>query len=68
MKTALVLEGGAKRGIYTAGVLDVLLENGIMTDGVLGVSAGAIHGCSYVARRRVGASGTISSMAAITAL
>lgn len=36
MKTALVLEGGAKRGIYTAGVLDVLLENGIMTDGVLG--------------------------------
>ena len=54
MKTALVLEGGAKRGIYTAGVLDVLLENGIMTDGVLGVSAGA--------------SGTISSMAAITAL
>ena len=65
MKTALVLEGGAKRGIYTAGVLDVLLENGIMTDGVLGVSAGAIrmlHG------RRVGASGTISSMAAITVL
>lgn len=50
-ETALVLEGGAKRGIYTAGVLDVLLENGIMTDGVLGVSAGAIHGCSYVARQ-----------------
>ena len=51
MKTSLVLEGGAKRGIYTAGVLDVLLENGIMTDGVLGVSAGAIHGCSYVAKQ-----------------
>lgn len=51
MKTALVLEGGAKRGIYTAGVLDVLLENGIMTDGVLGISAGAIHGCSYVAKQ-----------------
>lgn len=49
MKTGLVLEGGGKRGIYTAGVLDVLLENGIMTDGVIGVSAGAIHGCSYVA-------------------
>ncbi len=47
MKTGLVLEGGAKRGIYTAGVLDVLLENGIITDGVVGVSAGAIHGCSY---------------------
>ena len=47
MKTCLVLEGGAKRGIYTAGVLDVLLENNIITDGVIGVSAGAIHGCSY---------------------
>ena len=47
MKSCLVLEGGAKRGIYTAGVLDVLLENNIITDGVIGVSAGAIHGCSY---------------------
>ncbi len=47
MKSALVLEGGAKRGIYTAGVLDVLLESEILTDGVFGVSAGAIHGCSY---------------------
>ena len=47
MKSALVLEGGAKRGIYTAGVLDVLLENKILTDAVFGVSAGAIHGCSY---------------------
>ncbi len=49
MKTGLVLEGGAMRGIYTAGVLDVLMENGIEVDGVLGVSAGAIHGCTYVA-------------------
>ena len=47
MKIGLVLEGGAKRGIYTAGVLDVLLENGLIADGVIGVSAGAIHGCSY---------------------
>ena len=47
MKTGLVLEGGAKRGIYTAGVLDVLLENEIIADGIVGVSAGAIHGCSY---------------------
>lgn len=52
MKTGLVLEGGAKRGIYTAGVLDVLLENNILTDGVIGVSAGAIHGCSYVALQK----------------
>lgn len=49
MKTGLVLEGGAKRGIYTAGVLDVFLENEIVVDGVIGVSAGAIHGCSFVA-------------------
>ncbi len=46
--TGLVLEGGGMRGIYTAGVLDVFLEHGIAFDGVLGVSAGAIHGCSYV--------------------
>ena len=51
MPTALVLEGGAKRGIYTAGVLDVLLENGILTDAVFGVSAGAIHGCTYAAQQ-----------------
>ena len=51
MSSCLVLEGGAKRGIYTAGVLDVFLENGIMTDGVIGVSAGAIHGCSYVSKQ-----------------
>lgn len=48
MKTGLVLEGGAMRGIYTAGVLDVFMEEGIQVDGVAGVSAGAIHGASYV--------------------
>ena len=41
MKTGLVLEGGGLRGIYTAGVLDVFLENGIAFDGVIGVSQGA---------------------------
>lgn len=51
MKTALVLEGGAMRGIYTAGVLDVFMDNNIEFDGVIGVSAGAIHGCSYVAKQ-----------------
>lgn len=51
MKTGLVLEGGAKRGIYTAGVLDVFLEHGIRFDGVIGVSAGAIHGCSFVSEQ-----------------
>lgn len=48
MTSSLVLEGGAKRGIYTAGVLDVFLEHNIFPDAVFGVSAGAIHGCSYV--------------------
>lgn len=48
MATGLVLEGGAHRAIYTAGVLDVLTENKIHFDGVIGVSAGAIHGCSFV--------------------
>ncbi|MDO5539625.1 MAG: patatin family protein [Eubacteriales bacterium] len=52
MKTGLILEGGAMRGIYTAGVLDVFLENNIFVDGVIGVSAGAIHGCSYVSKQR----------------
>ena len=51
-KTGLVLEGGGQRGIYTAGVLDVFMDNDIEVDGVIGVSAGAIHGLSYVARQR----------------
>ena len=46
-KTGLVLEGGAMRGMYTAGVLDVLMEENIQTDGVIGVSAGAVFGCNY---------------------
>ena len=52
MKTGLILEGGAMRGIYTAGVLDVLMEHAIAADGVIGVSAGAVHGCNYVSGQR----------------
>ena len=52
MKTGLVLEGGGTRGIYTAGVLDVFLEHEIYFDGVIGVSAGAIHGCSFVSGQK----------------
>lgn len=48
MKVGLILEGGAQRAIYTAGVLDVFMEQKIVFDGVVGVSAGAIHGCSFV--------------------
>lgn len=50
--TGLVLEGGGVRGIYTAGVLDVFLENGLSFEGVIGVSAGAIHGCSFLSEQR----------------
>ena len=52
MATALVLEGGGKRGIYTAGVLDELLENNITVDAIFGVSAGAIHGISFVSKQQ----------------
>lgn len=51
MKTGLVLEGGGMRATYTIGVLDVMMENGIEYDGIIGVSAGAIHGVSYKARQ-----------------
>ena len=40
MKSALILEGGAMRGIYTAGALDVLMENNISTDLCIGVFVG----------------------------
>lgn len=52
-KTGLVLEGGGVRGIYTAGVLDVFMEQGLTGfDGVIGVSAGAIHACSYLSGQK----------------
>lgn len=47
-RTGFVLEGGGMRGIYTAGVLDELMDWGLAPDGILGVSAGAIHGASFV--------------------
>jgi len=47
MKKGLVLEGGAMRGLFTAGVIDVLMENGVEVDGIVGVSAGACFGCNY---------------------
>lgn len=45
------MEGGAMRGMYTAGVLDVLMENNIVFDGAIGVSAGACFGCNYKSRQ-----------------
>ena len=46
--TGLVLEGGGFRGMYTAGILDAFLEKEILFDYLIGVSAGAAHGISYV--------------------
>lgn len=47
-KIGLVLEGGGHRGIYTAGILDVFAQNNISFDGIMGVSAGCIHGVSFL--------------------
>jgi len=47
MKKGLILEGGAMRGLFTAGVMDVLMEHEIKFDGAVGVSAGAAFGCNY---------------------
>ncbi len=51
MKKGLVLEGGAMRGMFSAGVMDVLMEQGIDFDGVIGVSAGAVFGCNYKSKQ-----------------
>ena len=47
----IVLEGGAFRGSYTEGVLDALMENDINMRCVVGVSAGALNGMSYMSRQ-----------------
>ena len=52
MKIGLVLEGGAMRGLYTAGVLDVFLDNGIKADTVIGTSAGVLFGVNYPSGQR----------------
>ena len=50
-KVGLVLEGGGMRGMYTTAVLDNFLELGVRVDGLVGVSAGAIHGASYLSNQ-----------------
>ena len=52
MKTGLILEGGAVRGIFTAGVLDRLMENGVYFPYVIGVSAGGGNAMSYVSKQK----------------
>ena len=41
------MEGGAMRGLFTCGIIDVFMENGIVFDGAVGISAGAVFGCNY---------------------
>ena len=51
MKKGLVLEGGAMRGLFTAGIIDVMMEARVEPDGLIGVSAGAAFGCNYKSRQ-----------------
>ena len=51
MKRGLVLEGGAMRGLFTSGIIDVMMQDGIEPDGLIGVSAGAAFGCNYKSRQ-----------------
>lgn len=51
MKCGLVLEGGAMRGMFTAGVLDCFMNNNIHFDAVIGTSAGAIFGANYISNQ-----------------
>ena len=56
MKTGLIMEGGAMRGMFTCGVIDVMQEAGITFDGAIGVSAGAGLGCNYKTKKNGGGS------------
>lgn len=51
MKKGLIMEGGAMRGMFTAGVIDVMMEHGFAFDGAIGVSAGAAFGCNYKSKQ-----------------
>lgn len=52
MSVGLVLEGGAMRGMFTAGVIDVFLENNIKIDGIVAVSAGVLFGVNYLSKQK----------------
>ena len=50
-KSAIVLEGGAMKGLFSCGVIDVLMENGITFDAGVGISAGAVFGCNLKSKQ-----------------
>ena len=52
MTVGLVLEGGGMRGMFTAGVLDALMEQNIQIDKIIGVSAGALFGINYASNQK----------------
>lgn len=52
MKKGLVLEGGGLRGLFTAGVMDAMMDSDVTFDGLIGVSAGALFGCNMKSRQR----------------
>ena len=52
MKVKMILEGGGLRGLYTCGVLDVLMDNNIEVDSITGVSAGALFGANYFSKQK----------------
>ena len=51
-KTGLVLEGGGMRGVFTCGVLDFMMDHHMQFPYVIGVSAGACNGLSYMSHQR----------------
>ena len=52
MQTGLVLEGGAMRGMFTAGVLDRMMDENIKFESIIGVSAGALFGVNYLSNQK----------------
>ena len=51
-KVGMVLEGGSMRGMYSAGVMDVMMENNIEIDGIVGTSAGGLFGPNYFSKQK----------------
>ena len=52
MKKALILEGGGMRGLYTAGILDAMMDDDIKYNSIYGVSAGAVFGVNYLSKQK----------------
>ena len=51
-RAGMILEGGGTRGVFTAGVLDYFMEQGLYLPYVIGVSAGACNAVNYVSHQK----------------